>query len=767
MKKLILICFSLFAVLSAQAFEIKNITTAGLLDSSYENDFSSNDVASIVSDNGDVTFLSKAFDPNSAEDMEGHYYNSSTDTSSSIVALKNSEFDPINPGLPVDDGKDYREIASYDSLLISVRDNKENSQLPGEDAQSLFINSTPLIFSGIDKFSAIRLVGNASNATLTFLDQNQKINLVSFVKSAGTWSMVADSHHFLPMLNVTSAVTTASGLFTFYVSSNQLRVYNNNSDSSISLASANQVYLSADSRALFWLYGEDLSMVRVDDVSDWGNLTTDSFQNQIMSVASNVKSGRQMKPAFSESGQFVVYLKEKTVDGKVLNQVYFKNLATFVETQISVISAYDFYHDSFNPSISLNGKYVTFSAIKTNLPPPGFGTRSEDTVHHLWRVTMADSDLESASSKVGFPKIDLAEGEITLVEGGLSVSNDGNHFLALTHFNSNGNDTNRRIYVIDSTYYGRYVAHVNSLNLNDSEFDSLQLSEDGKTVVKLETGLLHLAIIMDNTIGDFTQISPALGTFSVSADGTTVAFQDVNSQLKLYNSTDQSTIDLGAGSNPVISASGERIYYLDGTTLKVQTLQNGAWTKDAVFSMASVLPEFSVSYNGCFVVYEKSGNWYRYNLLSGVEKALDETEVTLSSGAGWSVGKAGSDFKLVNHRLDSSSIIPDSTGLREVLISGDGSQMAKVDSLGNLTIESYSVPDSGSYTVSASESLVAHNATPINFHLNIAGGRDADLELVGMPTATKGSIAQISPLKFEYTPVDDNHEIVTLSFTLR
>ena len=758
MKKIFIICFSLFVSINVQAFDIKNMTTGGLLDSSFESDeFSTNDVVPIVHDNGDVTFLSKAFDSFPVVDMEG--FKVSTD--STPISLSQLTNPP-----PFDSGKNYREMVSYDAMLISVHDDHANFPLPGSLGQSLFLGQEKLSLPNFDKINDIRLIGAGPVATLTFVDQNQKLNLVSFIKTADDWSMVADSHTIFTMSPVTSAVSTADAAFTFYVLNNSLRVYRKETDSFVSLVSANTVYLSSDNRSLFWMYGDELSMVRVAEVTDWASFNTPFTADQTMSVANDVVTGRQMKPTFSSTGQFVAFLRSKTIDEAIVNQVYFKNLATFEETQISLINSFDFLYNSYNPSMSPNGKYVAFSANETQLPPLGPGARSG--VHHLWRVKMDDQALSGASSIMVFPKASENEGSITLVPAGLKFSNNGEILLALTHFISNGNDASRRIYLINSRYYGRWEIGENDEYLIDSPFDSIQLSQNGKVALKTQAGLLFYSLINNGELGAFNSvISEPVSAYTMNGEGTLVAFQDNSDRIKLYRHSDSSIVNLGDGTNPILSASGERLYYLDGTALKVKELIAGSWVTKSDFEQSDVSAGFSVSYNGRFVVYEKLSDWYRYDLFSGIETPLDESEVALSSGAGWSVGKSTSEFYVVNHVTGGSTAIPNSAGLQDVLISSDGSQIAKISSTGDLTIESYSVPDSGSYSLAAPEVLLAHHDSPLAFYFNVMGGRDSDLSLIGSPSVSVGTIEQVSPMRFKYTPIDGNLTPVSISFTLQ
>ena len=267
----------------------------------------------------------------------------------------------------------------------------------------------------------------------------------------------------------------------------------------------------------------------IDDAIFWRDLSTGI--NKMVSVSSNGEqanfpSSYYPNIAISGNGQYIAFTSEATnlVSNDTNNEadVFVHNVSTGETVRVSVASdGTQGNHTSFSPSLSHDGRYVSFSSYASNLTNDNYS--GGDFFNSVFL-----HDLQTGVTKLVSMR---ADGTVADESSGVSdISGDGRYiaFGSNDNFHSSDTDTDRDIYIKDMTIGNLIFA--SNLSVDD-DCQWPKISADGRYVAYqcLENiyrfDRLTNEIIKVDDDGD----DPIFGTWaenvSISADGNVLVYE--------------------------------------------------------------------------------------------------------------------------------------------------------------------------------------------------------------------------------------------------
>ncbi|MEG4072144.1 calcium-binding protein [Microcoleus sp. Pol14C2] len=276
------------------------------------------------------------------------------------------------------------------------------------------------------------------------------------------------------------------------------------------------------------------------------DLLTNTTTRVSVDSAGNPGNNKSGSPSISADGRFVAFLSNSTnlVPGDTNNNddIFVRHLLTNTTTRVSVDSAGNYGNrDSYNPSISADGRFVAFLSNSTNLVPGDTNDNDDIFVRDLSTNTTTRVSVDSAgnqANRYSFPP---------------SISADG-RFVAFSSDASNivPGDTNNTgdIFVRDLLTNTTTRVSVDSAgNPGNSNSFSPSISADGRFVAFLsdatnlvpgdtnnQTDIFVRDLLTNTTTRAFVDSAGNQGNNfsnypSISANGQKVAFSSLAANL--------------------------------------------------------------------------------------------------------------------------------------------------------------------------------------------------------------------------------------------
>ena len=381
--------------------------------------------------------------------------------------------------------------------------------------------------------------------------------------------------------------------------------------------------------------------VTVSDNADTPGITQGIYLQTVATGAVTLAVAGGEAPSLSSDGTILAYVG----DGSYPSQVYVKDLATGMVTQVSANGVTPGDSESYGPSLSGDGAEVAFLSSADNLVA-GVGagqsnlqvyvaTLSGDAVASIAAITVAPSDGSQANGTSEAVSLSGDGSEVAFTSDAVNLLAAGDNHTA------NLGGYNEQVYVHDltaNTASGMQAGQVELVTgtadgtVGDGTSGDVSLSADGRYAVfisaadnlapgnlepgatlPLGTNQVYVKDLLTGTLSLVSQTSNGVvGDFgatsaSISADGKTVVFSD-NSD------------NLGAGN------AGEELYQ---ATLS----SGGEVTELTVLSAAGAIPgngssdNPSLSADGVTVVFQSTAS----NLIAGAPEGSNPNHVYTTS----------------------------------------------------------------------------------------------------------------------------------------
>ena len=469
-----------------------------------------------------------------------------------------------------------------------------------------------------------------------------------------------------------------------------------------------------------------------------------TFQTQLISqdVDGVAANGDSRSPACSADGRFVVFaskamnLTADVVDGEQWQIFVYDSLRNKMKL-MSALDGVPSNADCETPSISPEGRYVTFTSAATNL---GVAT---STVPHLYRA--------------GCENVDMTQGVVAAdaTFERIAVSDDGDKvvFATTAVLDILDNNTLNNVYERDTAAGVTFaVSPMDSL-----EYRQCAISGDGKTAV-------CVPFAGDENewpgLGDYSDVC----SMSLDFDGDVLAYIDMNGRLLRQERGKPAVVLATDATNTTGASSAVRLNHEGRILVYTCKLSSGKIGLKAWFAESGqfvTLTEDSPQYvhltlSGRYVFYRKSDyKLYRQAISGGA------AEVVVSAGDIFAVSRDGryafhdtqTSTQLVMQELFGDrreSVIGDCNGTRHstIGVSADGGVVYYVAN-GALVYDTTTTADDGTITVTgtcAEDVMENTGDDPVyEIALEHSGNADYALRLVGETSVEGGSVSLIYP----------------------
>jgi hypothetical protein len=569
--------------------------------------------------------------------------------------------------------------------------------------------------------------------------------------------------------------------------------------------------LSADGHAVaFMSFASNLTAGDVNNNYDIfvKNLGTGAIEMVNLTTAGAVIGYAGHTPAISADGHYVIFAQQSYYPAARYD-IFRKDMQTHVLIQINVDPAGNpvTLGDSFNPSFSVDGRFVAFQSASTNLVSGDVNAHVDVFVRDLQtNTTVRASTLSTGARSDG----DSAEA---------AVSRDG-RYVAFSSAASNllSGDTGglRDVFVVDRTTFNVSRASTNTGNAQgNGDSDMVSMSANGTFIVfrskasSLTAGdsnAIADIFVKDRSTGFTYRVSTpsgggvmtgsAVASPSVSNDGNLVVFGasdgnlvagDSNGKLDIFaknRSTDTTTfvsssaggaIGDGDSTQAMLSDDGTRVAFVSAATnfaaddtngvadIYVKTLAGGAIVRasstaaGAPGNAASSAP--SISADGRFIAFASAAS----NLVAGDSngnidifvKDLNDASITrVNTSAAGTQGTGGdcgtpslsSDGRYVGFVCAQTDLLPgDTNALADAFVKDRQTGAITRLSLGATGVQANAASATGARAISDNGLMVfATNAD----NLAIAAGQRSDIfaqRFLAAPIATTMAITAHTP----------------------
>jgi Tol biopolymer transport system component len=381
--------------------------------------------------------------------------------------------------------------------------------------------------------------------------------------------------------------------------------------------------ISADGR--FVAFNSDASNIVPGDTNDETDIfVRDSLTNTTTRVsvdsAGNQGNGQSVGPSISSDGRFVAFISNASNlvpgDTNENTDIFVRDTLTNITTRVSVNSAGNQGNgNSYNPSISADGRFVAFSSVASNIVPGDTNIRFDifvrDTLTNTTTLVSVDSAGKPGNLQSGSPSIS-ADGrfvaftsevsnlvpEDTNISRDIFVRDTLTNTTTLVSLDSAGNQGNSYSIFPSISADGRFVAFYSfASNLvpgDTNNTDDIFVVDTNSTpnVINGTPGNDNLTGTSGNDIingseGDDVLTGLRANDFLNGGDGNDI----------LYGGKGSDTLNGGLGNDSLVGGAGNDVFVL-GAGLGVETISDFTNSQDTIqlingltFGQLSISPE--------------------------------------------------------------------------------------------------------------------------------------------------------------------------------